>query len=216
MLYGRIFKGIDIRQHGSGNTGASNVLRLCGVPAFLIVFILDALKGFVAVVACRRVFGSDAHWLILLGGLLAIVGHTYSVFLRFGGGRGVATGLGLVFAVTPIAALGGLVVWAVVLAGTRYISVASIVAGIVTPILAVAIPYPQSCPQPYRILFGIVGLLIVMRHRPNIKRLLAGTEYKLGQKVAVSDEQPRCAGLEQQNNPSANPSPAGQLEGGSC
>jgi glycerol-3-phosphate acyltransferase PlsY len=187
VLYGRLVKRVDIRQHGSGNPGASNILRLFGLPSFIIVFTLDVLKGFGAVHLCRQAFGDNAYYLNLLGGLLSIVGHTYSVFLRFAGGRGVATGLGLAFAVAPLAGLLGWAAWGVVLALTRYISLASIVGATTAAALTFLLTYPEPCPPLYRYFISAAALLIVARHRPNIQRLLAGTEYKLGQKVVVGN-----------------------------
>jgi len=200
VLYGKLVKGIDIRQYGSGNIGASNVMRLFGVKAFVIVFVLDALKGVAAVLLCQRYLGPEHHWLVLLGGLLAVVGHTFSVFLKFAGGRGVATGLGLAVAVAPVAALCALLVWGVVLALTRFISLASIVASFSAPLWAFLINYPHPTPLPYRLMIVAAAVIVIMRHRANIKRLLSGKEYRLGQRVAIesgeSREQPPSTGEE--------------------
>ncbi|NCO33324.1 MAG: acyl-phosphate glycerol 3-phosphate acyltransferase [Armatimonadetes bacterium CG2_30_59_28] len=187
VLYGKLVKGVDIRQHGSGNIGASNVMRLFGVQAFVIVFALDALKGVAAILLCQRLFGPEHAWMVLLGGLLSVLGHTFSVFLKFTGGRGVATGLGLLVAVAPVAGLCTFLVWAVTLALTRYISVASIAGSISAPLWVVFIQ-PQTVPFPYRLMIAIAATLLVIRHAPNMKRLIAGQEFKLGQKVELDSQ----------------------------
>ena len=189
VIYGKVVKGVDIRQVGSGNIGASNILRIFGFKAFALVFLLDAGKGLGPVLLCRWIFRNDSHgdWFVLLGGLLSIIGHNWSVFLGFTGGRGVATGVGVVFGVAPVVALCGWALWGIVLAVSRYISLASIAAGILTPVLSFVVQCPKPCPLPFRVLITAAGILILIRHRPNFQRLLAGKEYKIGQKVAVPE-----------------------------
>lgn len=167
----------DIRNHGSGNIGATNVLRVAGWRYALPVFILDALKGFVAVLLARAV--SDLPVVYLAAGLLAMLGHSFPLYLKFKGGKAAATGIGV------LAALSGWVLFVLVVSAgiivgiTRYVSLGSIIGSILVPLTFLLLGYDW----PY-ILFGVgVAALVVLRHKDNIKRLLAGTESKLGQKA---------------------------------
>lgn len=179
-IVGRV-RGIDVRQHGSGNIGASNVMRLFGVPAGILVLLLDALKGYMGV-AMMRMAGYDTPELLLLAGLCAVAGHTWSVFLRFRGGRGVATSLGVLIALAPAVAAVAFFTWVVVLLLTRYISLSSVVAGAVLPIAMILFKQPGVY-----ILGGfVIFMLDVYRHVPNFRRLLAGTEPKIGHRVEVT------------------------------
>lgn len=179
-IVGRV-RGIDVRQHGSGNVGASNVMRLLGVPAGILVLLLDALKGYMGV-AMMRMAGYDTPELLLLAGLCAVAGHTWSVFLRFRGGRGVATSLGVLIALAPAVAAVAFFTWVVVLLLTRYISLSSVVAGAVLPIAMILFKQPGVY-----ILGGfVIFMLDVYRHVPNFRRLLAGTEPKIGHRVEVT------------------------------
>lgn len=179
-IVGRV-RGIDVRQHGSGNIGASNVMRLFGVPAGILVLLLDALKGYMGV-AMMRMAGYDTPELLLLVGLCAVAGHTWSVFLRFRGGRGVATSLGVLIALAPAVAAVAFFTWVVVLLLTRYISLSSVVAGAVLPIAMILFKQPGVY-----ILGGfVIFMLDVYRHVPNFRRLLAGTEPKIGHRVEVT------------------------------
>ncbi len=179
-IVGRV-RGIDVRQHGSGNVGASNVMRLFGVPAGILVLLLDALKGYMGV-AMMRMAGYDTPELLLLAGLCAVAGHTWSVFLRFRGGRGVATSLGVLIALAPAVAAVAFFTWVVVLLLTRYISLSSVVAGAVLPIAMILFKQPGVY-----ILGGfVIFMLDVYRHVPNFRRLLAGTEPKIGHRVEVT------------------------------
>lgn len=179
-IIGRM-RGIDVRRYGSGNIGASNVMRILGVPAGILVLVLDALKGYIGVIAMRMA-GYDAPELLLLVGLCAVVGHTWSIFLRFRGGRGVATSLGVIIALAPAVAAVAFLTWVVVLILTRYISLSSVVAGAVLPIAMILFKQPGVY-----ILGGfIIFILDVYRHVPNFQRLLTGTEPKIGHKVEVT------------------------------
>lgn len=180
LIIGKLTRGIDIRSFGSGNIGASNVLRTLGPgPAFL-VFALDTAKGWGAVALCGKL-GLSEHW-VVTGALLSVLGHTFSVFLNFRGGKGVATSLGVIFGLNPVIASIALGAWAVILGITRYISVASIIASVSVPVQMVfwrAMDVPVS----YQALAGVAALAIVLKHIPNVKRLIAGTEPRIGQKV---------------------------------
>jgi glycerol-3-phosphate acyltransferase PlsY len=176
FLVGDYLLGVDIRQHGSGNIGATNVFRILGIGPGLVVFVGDLAKGVIPVLAGKELGGS---LLALLAGLAAIIGHNWSLFLGFKGGRGVATGAGVIFALSPLVGLIAFFLWAAVVMLSRYVSLGSIVATMAVPVLMFILHQPWSY-----VLFGVViAILIVYRHRPNMKRLLNGTEAKIGQRV---------------------------------
>ena len=185
-IVARVARGIDIRDHGSGNTGATNVLRVVGKTAGLTVLVIDLLKGFAAVLASQQVlnlFYADSPgglksvpWLVTLAGLLAILGHSRSIWLNWTGGKSAATGLGVLFALASPAGLCTAVVFAVVLGCSRIVSLSSIAAASASIVVMVAMQQPL----PY-ILLAIAGAVyVILRHRANIERLLAGTEPRLG------------------------------------
>jgi glycerol-3-phosphate acyltransferase PlsY len=182
LLVGKLTKGIDIRQFGSGNIGASNVLRTLGPGPALLVFVLDTAKGFAAVEICRRL--GLGEWWIVAGGLLSVFGHTFSVFLGFKGGKGVATALGVIIGLSPVIAAVGFGIWVVLVAMTRYISVASITAAVSVPV-QMALWRSMETPGPYLALACVAAAAIVVKHIPNIRRLAKGTEPRFGQKVNV-------------------------------
>ncbi|MBN2057507.1 MAG: glycerol-3-phosphate 1-O-acyltransferase PlsY [Candidatus Saganbacteria bacterium] len=167
---------IDIRRHGSGNVGATNVLRTLGPVPGLIVFCLDLLKGALPVWAV--LYFTSEPWLILLAGIMAVIGHTYSIFLKFKGGRGAATGLGVLLGVAPDIFLCALIVVILIIALTRYVSLASI---LTPPLVSIAF-LALKRPLPYAIVAWLITVIIIIKHTPNIKRLLNGTERKIGAK----------------------------------
>lgn len=171
-LIGR-WRGLDIRRYGSGNIGATNVFRTLGLGPGLLVFILDLLKGSVAV--WLMIGLNNDPWLVILAGGLAIIGHTFSIFLNFKGGRGAATGLGVLLAVAPEIFFFTIIIVAIIIAVTRYVSAGSILGAV---IVALAFSLTDR-PLPYTLLAWIVAWLIIVRHIPNIKRLIAGTEAKI-------------------------------------
>lgn len=182
-------RGIDIRKHGSGNIGATNVFRTMGRNWGLLVFALDALKGLAAVLVAEWGFGplvaasGAAHFspaqLGIAGALACIVGHNFPVWLRFKGGKGVATTAGVLVGLIPVAAVTATVAWLILFYATRYVSLASLAA-------AVAIPVTVGVMQrEMNVLFGfslLVAVLAIWRHRSNIQRLLAGTENRFAKK----------------------------------
>lgn len=171
--------GIDIRSVGSGNIGATNVSRACGPKAGAVVLTLDALKGLVPPLIG---LGLKLHsqWQVLAA-LLAIIGHNYSVFLGFKGGKGIATSAGALFGIAWKVGLSGAGVFALVFAFSRFVSLGSIVAALSLPPL-MWLFYPGDY---YRLAFSIAAcLMAVYKHRANIQRLLAGTEPKFGRKDA--------------------------------
>jgi len=175
LLIAKIWN-IDIRQQGSGNIGATNVLRTLGPGPGAAVFILDFLKGFLAVYIGYWIGGDPL--MVLLLGTAAILGHMYSVFLRFNGGKGAATGLGVLAGIAPGVFLLSVALAALLIGTTRYVSVGSII----TPFVAALLMYIFNKPLPYVWITLIIAVFILVRHRPNIKRLLAGTEKKVGEK----------------------------------
>ena len=174
---GKYFKKIDIREHGSKNSGATNAYRVLGAKYGILVLAADALKGFLPPFLASR-YGLSGN--ILLGiGVLAIVGHSLSFFLRFKGGKGVATSLGVFLFLIPNVTLALLIVFILVVYFTRYISLGSIVAAIALPILTAFTTVGNGLDKaPLLIMTTLIGIFIVYRHRSNIKRLIEGSENK--------------------------------------
>jgi glycerol-3-phosphate acyltransferase PlsY len=174
--------GVDVRKHGSGNIGATNVLRVLGKPWGLSVFFVDALKGFVAVrfaiFMCLRNSGMAgyAEFCALLAAATCVAGHSFPVWLRFKGGKGVATSAGALLGIVPTATIVIFLVWLTTLLISRYVSVASMLAALALPIVVAALGR-----SPVLILFSAaMTALVIARHRSNIARLRAGTEQRLG------------------------------------
>jgi len=181
----RFFRKEDIRQKGSGNIGATNVIRSGAKGLGAITFLLDVLKGACAVLLCGFV---ATRWglaapvrgnVIALAALFAILGHIYPVWLGFKGGKGVATAFGVFLALAPWAALAGLGVFVVVFAVLRYVSLGSILAAIAFPIFALLLPHPERTAWETAVLF-LVPLIVIVKHHENIARLLRGKEYRFG------------------------------------
>ena len=179
-------RGIDIREHGSRNIGATNVWRVCGWKFGLPVFLLDALKGAGAVwlggwIAGR--LGGDAAWAGIACAMACIVGHSFPVWLGFKGGKGVATSLGALLCMMPLATGVTFLVWILVFKISRYVSLASIVAAVVLPTFAIVAQLTErGRGWPFAGFATLAGLLVILRHRANIQRLLAGTEHRFGKK----------------------------------
>ena len=194
-LAGRL-RGIDVRAVGSGNIGATNVARALGKPLGIAVFILDTAKGYAA--------AGPLAWLVLdlvslpaegllrsvlapLYALAVCAGHNWTVFLNFRGGRGVATAAGVLLALAPIPAVAGLACWAILAAVFRYVSLASMLAAVVTAGLCVGLAaWNEKLAEtwPTWSLTAVLAALIIVRHRANIGRLLKGQEPKIGRKSA--------------------------------
>jgi glycerol-3-phosphate acyltransferase PlsY len=173
-LAGRI-KGIDVRKHGSGNIGMTNVTRVVGRIPGLVVLAGDILKGVLATWLGLRVGGPSVA---LLGGLAAIIGHNWSVFLGGRGGRGVATSAGVLLTLSPAVALSAVGVWLATLLVFRYVSVASMVAGCSVPLFMLVYRQPAG----YLLLSLVIAGLILNQHRPNIRRLKEGREFRIGER----------------------------------
>lgn len=171
FLVARYWGHVDIRHYGSGNIGTTNVFRTLGFYPGSIVLIGDIGKGVIAVLLGKWLGGEQAA---LLAGLAAILGHSWSIFLSFKGGRGVATGAGVFLALTPKVILIAALIWILVIAITGYVSLGSIIAAGSLPILMLIFREPSIL-----LFFACIAVFFVIyRHRPNIKRLLEGTEHK--------------------------------------
>jgi glycerol-3-phosphate acyltransferase PlsY len=181
------WKGIDVRRVGSGNVGATNVMRSVSVAAGLLAFVLDAGKGAAAVLLAGLV--EPAGPLPALAGVLAVLGHMYPLWLGFRGGKGVATGAGAFLPLAPMATLSALAVFAVALALTRYVSLSSILG---TATLAVLAFLGGSPPVVSRAAAGM-AVLITWKHRSNLHRIAIGTENRLGRKRAAPVPPPGSA-----------------------
>lgn len=173
-------KGVDVRGTGSGSTGATNVMRNIGIVGFIATFVLDVGKGAVAVVVASRLSGGNPWW-IASASVAAILGHCFPVWLKFHGGKGVATGVGVFIALAPVQVALVLVIFAIVVGIWRYISLGSIVATAAFPVLVAVMKQP-----PTPIVAGAAGaaLIIICMHHGNIARLMRGTESKMGKKKA--------------------------------
>ncbi len=173
MIVSKLWANIDIRKHGSGNAGSTNVLRTLGFKPALITFIGDALKGILAVWVGGKLGGAD---IALLCGIAAIVGHNWPALFGFKGGKGIATSIGVSIAVNPIIAFICIVLGIMIVVKTKYVSLGSITAISLLPIFFIFSGFKYF-------LFGLVlALMAVFQHRQNIQRLLKGTESKIGQK----------------------------------
>lgn len=179
LWVGQAFFKKDIRKSGSGNIGATNAYRILGPWASLIVLLGDFLKGAAPVIIMQSVKASAAlmPWLVVAAGVLAMLGHTFSIFLKFKGGKGVATSVGVITVLSPKIMLILLVFWLTILLLTRYVSVSSIATAILYPVLVV---FWQGQNTPLVVFSLLVATLIIYKHRANIKRLFEGTELKIG------------------------------------
>jgi len=184
-LAGRLV-GIDIRQAGSGNVGATNVLRVLGKGYGYPVFVLDVLKGFAAVeISMLMASGRPQEWnspeiFGILAAISSVLGHLYPPWLKFKGGKGVATSAGALLALTPVATLIGVAIWIIVFWLTGYVSLASVIAAVVLPIVILVLSWHQNKPLVYS--SACVAAVVVWRHRSNLSRLIRGTESRFTRK----------------------------------
>lgn len=180
FIMAKILKGIDLRDHGSGNLGAANTFRILGAKAAVPVLIIDIGKGFLAVKLVTMA-GIDNFAFVALAALMAILGHNYSVFVKFSGGKGVGTTTGAFLAIVPVAVLICLIIWLVLLLTTRIVSLASIAASIALPLAVLLSRYYMG--RDINILAValsvIVAVVVVYKHRSNIQRLRNGTEKRI-------------------------------------
>lgn len=181
LIAGRLFSGVDVRDHGSGKTGMTNVLRTVGVRAAVAVLLLDMGKALLAIYLARFFTGNAS--VEVTAGLGALIGHNWPVFTRFKGGRGTATGWASLFILEPISGLIATVIGIPAIAITRYVSLGSLLGatcGALSLVIIAALGYADTA----YIWFGVIaGIIVVGRHRDNIARLLKGEERKLGQKA---------------------------------
>lgn len=185
LLIGRAMGGVDIRQIGSGRTGATNAMRSLGARGFALTFAADAGKAIATVLVARALVGDDAGPMVAesAAAVAAIVGHNWSVYIGFGGGRGMASGFGAMLALFWPSALVGLVVGVVLIALSKYVSLGSIGGTIVGLIVAAAAVVAGARPLALGAFAIATAFLVIWSHRDNIERLLAGTERRIGQRV---------------------------------
>ena len=175
---GKTSKNIDIRSHGSGNAGATNALRVLGTKMGILTFVLDILKGILAVMLGKYIYGFNGG---LLASVFVVLGHNFPVFLGFKGGKGVATSLGVLLIINWQTALISLVVAVIFILTTRYVSLGSIMASAVAPIAIIIVS--DSTNKLLFITIFVLASLSIIRHKANIMRLLKGKEAKLGNKI---------------------------------
>jgi acyl phosphate:glycerol-3-phosphate acyltransferase len=202
-LVGRA-KGVDVRKAGSGNIGATNVFRLLGKPAGVLVLVADGMKGWLAVsmapLLAYRLFeastplDASAHeYLELIAGALVILGHNYTCWLKFKGGKGIATTAGVLAALVPLTFAACLLTWIVFCLLTRYVSVASIMAAVALPV-STCVVYHFTHNEDYGlrmiILAAVLAALAIYKHKGNLERLMNGTESKIGQKSQPANGAP--------------------------
>jgi glycerol-3-phosphate acyltransferase PlsY len=171
VLFARINK-IDLREHGSGNIGATNVSRVLGKKAGLLTLAGDLSKGLAAVVIASHLL--DQHWQIAVAGLMVFIGHVYPVFLKFKGGKGVATGLGVFLYLMPVATVSVMGVFAVTLWASAYVSLSSVLAALFLPLFGIFYQYPPE----FMAVSVIVALIVLHRHYENMQRILDGNESR--------------------------------------
>jgi glycerol-3-phosphate acyltransferase PlsY len=179
LLLAKLFGSEDVRKEGSGNIGAANVTRVAGPLAGILTLVLDGAKGAAAVLLAERYSNDSATWMIVAG-LIAMLGHCFPVWLKFKGGKGVATAAGMYLALCAPAFLCGLILFILVVAFWRYVSLGSISAAAAMPMLIYFLWAPHHAPPPV-ITFGAlaVAILIVYKHDANLQRMVEGTEPKL-------------------------------------
>ena len=177
-LAGRWCAGIDIRQLGSGSTGATNVLRQVGKGPALVVFVVDVFKGSAAVILARALLGSGAYGWLVAAGLAALAGHIWPIWLGWKGGKAVATGFGMLLGLVRAVGLACLGIFLTSLAVSRIVSISSVLAAGALPFLMAG----AGAPAAYLGLGVVAAVMVIWRHRTNLARLLKGEEPRLGQK----------------------------------
>jgi glycerol-3-phosphate acyltransferase PlsY len=178
LILAKLFGRGDVRKEGSGNIGATNVSRVAGPLAGILTLLLDSAKGAVAVLVAGRYSNGSATWMVIAG-LAALLGHCFPLWLKFKGGKGVATAAGMYLMLCPTAFLGGLILFLLVAGFSRYVSLSSVAAAVAMPLLTYFFWAPHHAP-PLVVTFGAlaVAMLIVYKHDANLQRLVEGTEPK--------------------------------------
>ncbi|MBN2727377.1 glycerol-3-phosphate 1-O-acyltransferase PlsY [Candidatus Mcinerneyibacteriota bacterium] len=171
----KLFSGKDIRRFGSGNVGATNAYRIVGLPLAVVTFLLDFLKGF-AVVTWLAPALKEGSAALITGALFVLLGHMFTCFLRFKGGKGAATGLGVVTALSPLGALTAMIFWVVIVKASRMVSLATMIAALSASLLSFLL-YPEK--REINIFLAAMVLLVILRHWKNIVRICHGTENKV-------------------------------------
>ncbi len=188
IIVGKLVKGIDIRNYGSGNPGGTNVIRVVGLGWGIFVILFDAFKGFFATYFIAKWFYGDASILNLttlqiIAGCSAVIGHIWTIFAGFKGGKGVSTSAGMLLGIAPVDLLIALMIFVIIVALTRYVSLGSIISAILFPFVIIftekILKLEHSDFFTLLIFGSLIAVLIVYRHRSNIKRLIAGNENKL-------------------------------------
>ncbi|MEA2011477.1 MAG: glycerol-3-phosphate 1-O-acyltransferase PlsY [Verrucomicrobiota bacterium] len=177
-------KGIDIRKHGSGNIGATNALRVLGKPIGVCCFLLDFLKGFFPVFLASKYLLTDYPFASVVITLGCVIGHIFTCFLKFKGGKGVATSAGTLTALAPLPVLIAFLCWIIIFKISGYVSLGSICAAVICPVLTITMKLSAkgNYPVPNIVLICFLSLIIIIRHKTNIKRLLKGEENKFRKK----------------------------------
>ena len=175
---GKMYKNIDIRNHGSGNSGSTNALRVMGTKFGILTLVLDVAKGIIAVLIGKLILGDQGG---LIAGLLVVLGHNFPVYLKFKGGKGVATSIGVLMILTWQTSLTVVIIGVITIIITRYVSLGSILGAISAPITAVLVM--KTMDKPLFITVVILSSLLIVRHKDNIKRLCKGEENKFGNKI---------------------------------
>jgi glycerol-3-phosphate acyltransferase PlsY len=180
FLMGRLVRGIDLREHGSGNLGAANTFRVLGPKAAVPVLLFDIGKGFFAVWFLSKI-GDGNIWLAMLAAVTVVLGHNYSIFLRFSGGKGVGTTAGAFLALAPQSLTICIGIWIIMLLLTRIVSLASMVAAVLLPVSVLLSDrlFGTDTHPLVLVLSILVALLVMYKHRPNIRRLREGSEKKI-------------------------------------
>ena len=173
LVFGKLIWQVDLREHGSHNIGATNAWRTLGKGPGFLIFLLDFFKGFISVWLGSVLAGTPMA--MVLAGICAIIGHSCSVFLKFKGGKGVATGLGVIVMLMPLPALIVFVVWLLIVKISGYVSLGSIIAAALVPILA----WLQGYAMEYTVFGLLAAAFVIVRHKANIIRLLNGSESKI-------------------------------------
>ncbi len=195
VIVSRVMGLADPRSYGSGNPGATNVLRSGSKPAAVLTLVLDAVKGVVPVLVARwaalrfGLSGEAVEWSAALAGFGAFLGHLWPLYFGFKGGKGVATAAGVLLAINPWLGLATLATWVIIAAFLRYSSLASLVSAVFAPFYQLLI----WGPEPAVAIVVVMSLLLAWRHAPNIAKLLAGTESKLGKKSEAKRAKPKRA-----------------------
>ena len=179
-IAGKLIKGIDLREYGSGNLGAANTFRVLGKGAAIPVLLADIGKGFLAV-KLVQLYGLDGYQYVLIAALIVIIGHNYSIFVKFAGGKGVGTTAGTFLAMAPCAVIICLLIWIIVLMISRIVSVASMIGAALLPVAIALMNRFTSCGLHGSALYLsiVAALFVIYKHRSNIRRLRDGTEKRI-------------------------------------